>query len=102
MSKSNQLKIFSELNNLLFNYNNGYITIVDGLTFSQYQTLKKIEFYTNSQYLSGNKDELGRDKPFYNIVNYRVNVAVRATDLDVKDISLTSDNPRFSWNACPK
>jgi hypothetical protein len=96
MSKSNQLKIFSELNNLLFNYNNGYITIVDGLTFSQYQTLKKIEFYTNSQYLSGNKDELGRDKPFYNIVNYRVNVAVRATDLDVKDISLTSDNPRFS------
>ena len=96
MAKNNQLKIFSEVNNMLSTYTNGYITLVDGLSFSPYQTIKKIEFYTNSQYISGNKDELGRDKPFYNIVNYRVNVATRATDLDVKDIQITSDNPRFA------
>jgi hypothetical protein len=90
------LPIFTEINRQNENYNNGYITLIDGLTFSQWQTLKKIEFYSNSQYLSGNKDELGRDKPFYNIVNYRVNVAVRATDIDVKDIKIISDNPNFA------
>lgn len=90
------LPIFAELDRQNENYNNGFITLVDGLNFSQWNTLKKIEFYSNSQYLTGNKDELGRDKPFYNIVNYRVNVAVRATDLDVKDIKITSDNPEFT------
>lgn len=89
------LPIFAEIDRQNQNYNNGYITLVDGLTFSQWQTLKKIEFYSNSKYLTGDKDELGRDKPFYNIVNYRVNVAVRATDIDVKDIKIISDNPEF-------
>lgn len=90
------LPIFVELNRQNENYNNGYITLIDGLTFSQWQTLKKIEFYSNSKYLTGDKDDLGRDKPFYNIVNYRVNVAVRATDIDVKDIKIISDNPNFA------
>lgn len=90
------LPIFAEIKKQNENYNNGYITLIDGLTFSQWQVLKKIEFYSNSQYISGNKDELGRDKPFYNIVNYRVNVAVRATDIDVKDIKIVSDNPEFA------
>lgn len=90
------LPIFVELNRQNENYNNGHITLIDGLTFSQWQTLKKIEFYSNSKYLTGDKDELGRDKPFYNIVNYRVNVAVRATDIDVKDIKIISDNPNFA------
>ena len=92
---SQDLPIFAEISKQSENYNNGYITLIDGLTFSQWQTLKKIEFYSNSQYLTGNKDELGRDKPFYNVVNYRVNVAVRATDIDVKDIKIVSDNPEF-------
>ena len=92
---SQDLPIFQEINTQNYQYNNGFISLIDGLTFSQWQTLKKVEFYSNSQYLSGNKDELGRDKPFYNIVNYRVNVASRATDLDVKDIKIISDNPEF-------
>lgn len=91
-----KLKIFEEIENLSGNYNNQYISLMDGLTFSQFQTLKKIEFYTNSKYISGDKDELGRDKPFFNIVNYRVNVATRATDIDVKDIHIESDNPDFA------
>ena len=43
MAKNNQLKIFSEVNNMLSTYTNGYITLVDGLSFSPYQTIKKIE-----------------------------------------------------------
>ncbi len=53
------------------------------------------EYYSNSKYTGdlGNKDELGRDAPFYNIVNFRVTVAKVATDLDVKDMDITSDDP---------
>lgn len=91
-----KLKIFDEINKLCEYYDNNSITLIEGLTYSQFQTLKKVEFYSNSKYISGEKDELGRDKPFFNIVNYRVNVAVRATDLDVKDIRIESDNPSFA------
>ena len=81
---------------------------MDGLTFSQWKTIRMCEFYSNSRYLGsqssvtsngilldgGNKDELGRDAPFYNIVNYRVTIAKVATDLDVKDMDITSDDPK--------
>ena len=72
------------------------IQIADGLTFSQYQTLRRIEFYSSSKYLTGqnNLDARGRIKPFYNIGNYRVNIATRATDIDTKDIQITSDSPK--------
>src|SRR3569833_353006 len=39
---------------------------------------------------SGNKDSLGREKPFFNICKFRVNVATRATDLDTKDVQIES------------
>jgi hypothetical protein len=85
-------KIFKELDRIAGGYDNSQVTLIDGLVFSQYQTIRKILFYLNSQYLSGSKDELGRDKPFYNIVNFRCNVAYRATDLDVKDIRVYAEN----------
>lgn len=84
--------IFKEINEIIGSYNNKSIQIIDGLYYNQFQTLKKIEFYWNSQYINGQVDELGRIKPFYNISKFRVNVATRATDLDVKDVRITSDN----------
>jgi len=72
-------------------YRSDTITIADGYEFSQYETLRTIELYHNSRFLSGNKDTLGREKPFYNICKFRVNVAVRATDLDTKDVHIESD-----------
>lgn len=66
---------------------------MEGLTFSQPDTIKMAEFYSNSKYLGGDKDELGRLKPFYNIVNFRVTLAKVATDMDVKDIHIASDKP---------
>lgn len=69
------------------------IAIFDGLSFSQYDTIKRIEFYSNSKYTSGMKDQLGRDKPFFNIVNAKVNLAITATDLDTKDMQIISRNP---------
>ena len=73
----------------------GTVQITAGLTFNAYQTIKKILFYTESKYESGQKDRRGKLKPFFNIVNFRVNVATRATDLDTKDIQIVADEPQF-------
>lgn len=69
-------------------YRSDTIQIADGYDFSQYETLRTIELYHNRRFLSGNKDALGREKPFYNICKFRVNVATRATDLDTKDVQI--------------
>jgi hypothetical protein len=99
-------KIFTYLDNILDTYrepivrvdglisgNNSLIDTyststarVSGLLRNPKEIIKTVEFYSNSQYLSGNRDALGREKPFYNIGNYRVTVAKTATDIDVKDI----------------
>lgn len=91
-----EYKICSEVKQLESDYEQGSINILDGLTFSQWQTIRMCEFYANSKYTGdrGNKDELGRDAPFYNIVNFRVTIAKVATDLDIKDIDITSDDPK--------
>jgi hypothetical protein len=68
-----------------------HIEIADGYDYSQYETLRAIEMYHNSKFTTGNKDSLGREKPFYNICKFRVNVAVRATDIDTKDVKVESD-----------
>lgn len=90
------MDIIKEISTIKEGYYKGTITIMDGLVFSQYDTIRKIEFYTNSQYLNGMLDEFGRYKPFYNIVNFRVNVATKATDLDTKDIQVYSENPEHA------
>jgi len=87
----NEKLILGTINNFISDYQNASIEGFQGLYFSQYQTLKRIEYYWASKYLNGQKDELGREKPFYNITKFRTNVAVRATDLDIKDIRITSD-----------
>ncbi len=89
-------KICTEVKQLESEYDHGSINIMEGLPFSQSKTLKMCEFYANSKYtgVNGNKDELGRDAPFYNIVNFRVTIAKVATDLDIKDINITSDDPQ--------
>lgn len=101
-----EYKICEAVKDLESNYEFGYVSILDGLTFSQWKTIRMCEFYSNSTYInagqngtgisgvSPNVDELGRDAPFYNIVNYRVTIAKVATDLDIKDVDITSDDPQ--------
>lgn len=79
-------KIFSYLNDVEDSYGES-IEISPGLMFNHGDTIRTVDFYSNNKYLSGNKDSLGREKPFYNVCNFRVTVAKTATDLDVKDIS---------------
>lgn len=84
--------IFKDLEQIKINYDTT-IQLQDGLPFSQKQTIRMIDFYSNSKYLNLQTDELGLDKPFYNIVNAMCDVENAAKDLDTKDISVTSDDP---------
>ncbi|MCK9370995.1 hypothetical protein M0R04_13880 [Candidatus Dojkabacteria bacterium] len=93
------LSIKQELELIKTNYDKT-IDLVDGLPFSQKEKIKTIEYYNNSKYLNGNKDELGREKPFFNILNAICDVENSAKDIDTKDIQITSDDANHyleSW-----
>lgn len=87
------------------NYEGSSLEKVIGLRRSQYQIIKMCEYYSDSRYMGaylGNKKAIGDgalDVPFYNIVNYRVSLAKTATDLDIKDIQIISDNPKHQTEA---
>lgn len=90
-------KIFEEIDTLRNIYETEELEKIVGLKRSQYQVIKMCEYYSASRYLGyylGNKDKRGKSVPFYNIVNYRVSLAKTATDLDIKDIQIVSDNPK--------
>lgn len=84
-------RICTELENVKKDYDTN-ITLVEGLDFRQKDVIRQIEYYSNSRYLNGQKDELGREKPFYNIVNAMCDVENAAKDIDTKDIAVTSDD----------
>lgn len=91
-------KIINELTRRLGDWEKSTIQVTDGLPFNQYETIRRVEFYSNSRYMQGmnNMDSRGKLKPFYNISNYRVNIATRATDIDTKDIQIVADDPKFA------
>lgn len=107
MAKATQYKIFEELDSIKSTYEGGSSERIAGLYRSPFKVIKMCEYYAASRYLGAqpvvlstgvyeyNKDGLGRDKPFYNIVNFRVALAKTATDLDVHDIQITADNPKY-------
>jgi len=77
-------------------YVNGSTQISEHVIFSMYDTLNRIDAYLNSKHISGEKDALGRDKPFYNICTAAVNIWERATDIDRKDIKIRATDTK-SW-----
>lgn len=91
-------KIYSYIDKLAEKYKEP-IERVEGLYINQKDIIKQIEYYSESRYLSGNLDELGREKPFYNVSNYRVTTAKTATDLDVKDIRYEPEDLQYSIQA---
>ena len=80
------------------NYTTGDTQISEYVSFSLKDNVDKIEAYLNSKHISGDKDSVGRDKPFFNIVTAAVNVWYRATDIDRANIrikaSKSSDHTR--------
>lgn len=61
-------------------------TISKYVEYSLFDNNNKIDAYINSKFTSGDKDSLGRDKPFFNIVLSTRNIWYRATDIDRKNL----------------
>ena len=80
------MDIFEVVRSAETNYLRGSVKRGEHVTFSMYDTIEKIIAYTNSRHTSGEKDSLGRDKPFFNIVTAAENIWFKATDIDRKDI----------------
>jgi hypothetical protein len=73
------------------NYLNGTTKLGEYVDWSMHDTIERIDAYINSKHISGDKDSLGRDKPFFNIVSAARNIWYRATDLDRKNIRIMPD-----------
>lgn len=59
------------------------------VTSDLYEDINKIYAYLESKHTTGEKDTLGRDKPFFNIVLAARNIWYRATDIDRSNIEVT-------------
>ena len=66
------------------------IDVIDGLKFNQKNLDKRIVYYTNNKYLSGNIDSKGRRKPYKQIINDKVELESSRTDIDLSKIDLVS------------
>lgn len=82
--------------NLIDNFRTNFLTrsveILPGLTFNQYETVKRIYFYIHRQFLSGNYDEQGQVKHFYDLLTDRNKQVSKNIHLDTKDILIKAEN----------
>jgi len=74
-------------------YDNETIPLQEGDEFSQYETLKKIDYYWRNKYLTEAWDNVIGDYPFDNISKYRVLLEARATDFDTKHVEVEPNKP---------
>lgn len=73
------------------NFINGNTVLGKYVNWSLHENIEKIDAYANSKHISGDKDSLGRDKPFFNITTAAINIWYKATDIDRKDIKLKAE-----------
>lgn len=69
----------------------GNTVISKYVSFSLRENVEKIDAYLNSKHISGDVDDMGREKPFFNIVTGITNIWYRATDIDRKNIRVKSN-----------
>jgi len=84
--------IYAMIRNEVRSFTDDFISIVDGYSFNQYQTIKKIHLYYNSKFVSGDVDSSGNKKIFFNVVKPPCKVASRFLNFDTKDIRLLANN----------
>ncbi len=78
------------------------IEVVRNYWFNQYDTVKLIHLYYNSKFKTGNIDNQGDRKFFYNINKYRCDVATVRLNFDIKDfrsIATASGDFHAAWLA---
>lgn len=73
-------------------YRTQYVPLDDGDDFSQYLTIRQINYYWRSKYIEAAHDDIIGDYPFDNISKYRTLLEARATDFDTKHIEIEPED----------
>lgn len=73
------------------------IEIVPGLQWNQYETVKRIYLYTHGHFETGDTDEQGNPKYFYDLVTYRADQAKKNVDFDTKDVYIKSEGGETNY-----
>ena len=92
--------VLRTINKEIADFKDKNISIVPGFFFNQYNTLLRIIFYFNSKFASGDIDDEGDRKYFYNIVKNPCKVFSKAIDFDTKNIRMLTaggGDPLKTW-----
>lgn len=92
--------ILKDINGEIYNFRSRHISIVEGLRHNQYELIRKIYFYYHSRFMSGEVDEEGDRKYFYNITSNPCKIFTKAVDFDTKNIKLLTagdGDPLKTW-----
>ncbi len=96
VQNTNNVQVAQTLAGFILNFKRNFlqtnIEIVPGLTFNQYETVKRVYFYMHNQFESGPYDELGQRKYFYDMMTDRNDQATKNIDLDTKDVYIKAEN----------
>ncbi len=85
--------MLKEIKDKIDTYKGSSVDLGYGLSFNQWETLRRIFFYRNSKHLSGDIDPLTKKvKPFPNISRFRARVVAKMLDFDVKDLRVITDS----------
>ncbi len=92
--------VLRTINQELLDYKSKQIQIVPGFYFNQFSLIEKIFFYYNSKFQTGEVDDDGDKKYFFNIVKNPCKVFSKAIDFDTKNIRLLTaggGSPLKTW-----
>ncbi len=82
------MSILKQINQEVRDFQTKQIQIVPGLTFNHPTMIETIFFYYNSKFKTGEIDDEGDRKYFYNIVKNPCKVFTKAIDFDTKNIRM--------------
>ena len=87
-------KVLEKIRKEAESFGNVTIPLTKGgsLEFNQADTLRMINHYVNSEFTTGDKDEDGFQKYFFNVVNKSWRTAAKATDIDTKHVKLEAED----------
>src|SRR3990167_4717405 len=94
------MEILRQINSEITDFQGKRVEIIPGLSYNQDELLKTIYFYYNSKFMSGDIDDEGDRKYFYNIVKNPCKVFTKAIDFDTKNIRLLTaggGDPIKTW-----
>lgn len=94
------MEYLKEINSEKNDFETKQIQIVPGLSFNQKETIEQIYFYYNSKFQTGEVDEDGDKKYFYNINKNPCKIFSKAIDFDTKNVRLLTSgggDPLKTW-----